>query len=758
MKLLAKNIFYSFPVQLFILHFRKYQILLFFWFILLSTINSQFLKNFGADALFFSPEYLGKVNLWGALFTGIALGVFIMSWNVTTFILHTKRFKFLATTATPFFKYCLNNAILPLLFIIFYFVRLYKFDDYRELMSTGEILTLLAGITLGLIILFFVSFIYFFRAEKIIVKKMAPIVGNPELFKKTFTGKHHSDEFGLKVSYYISGRFSPRKVRSVQHYRQDFIDAIFKSHHIAAIMSMLLSFVFLVLVGFLLENKYFEMPASASILVFFAIMIALIGALTYFLQSWSLPAAILLFAFLNFLYKKEIIDPRNKAYGLNYTKQNNRAAYNKASLQHLCSPANIAADKKAMIETLNKWKANQQEEKPLIFFVNVSGGGLRSATFVMNALQKLDSMSGGQIMKHTFLISGASGGMLAATYYRELTRARLKDPSLNLNQPSYTDNISRDLLNPVFTSMIARDIFAPVQKFRVGEYEYVKDRGYAFEKKLSDNTKGLLNVQLNDVREDEANGRVPLIIFNSVIKSDGRKMVISSLPMSFMMKPSFLEADSTANPDAVDFSALFKNENPGNLRVLTALRMNATFPYILPNVWLPSDPVIDVMDAGLRDNFGQETTLRFIDHFKDWIKENTSGVVILQLRDRLNDNWMQPFETNSISDMMVTPATMLQHNWFKLQDYFQADQYNYYKQSHDTAIKRITIMYMPQDVEKGAALNFHLSAREKRDIGQCFTTPYNKEALKEVTDLLKGIDRIKSDNKTDTISRIMPAP
>jgi hypothetical protein len=753
MKILLNNIFYSFPVQLFILHFRKYQILLFFWFILLSTINSQFLKNFGADALFFSPEYLGKVSFWGALFTGVALGVFVMSWNVTTFILHTKRFKFLATTATPFFKYCLNNAILPLLFVIFYFIKLYRFDDYRELMSPGEIFTEIAGISLGFLFLLFVSFIYFFRAEKIIVRTIAPIVGNPELFKKTFTGKHHTDEFGLKVSYYITGRFSSRKVRSVQHYRQDFLDAIFKRHHIAAIASMLLSFLFLVMVGFLLENKYFEMPAAASILVFFAIMIAVIGALTYFLQSWSLPAAILLIVLLNFLYQKEIIDPRNKAYGLNYTNKNDRPAYNKKSLQSLCNNEKVLSDKANMISILNKWKANQKEDKPLIFFINVSGGGLRSATFVMNALQKLDSMSNGAIMKHTFLISGASGGMLAATYYRELTRARIRNPKLDLNQNIYTDSISRDLLNPVFTSMIARDIFAPVQKFKVGEFEYVKDRGYAFEKKLSDNTNGLLNVQLKDMREDESNGIVPLLIFNSVIKSDGRKMVISSQPMSFMMKPSFLEMDSTANPDAVDFAALFSKQEPGNLRVLTALRMNATFPYILPNVWLPSNPVIDVMDAGLRDNFGQETTLRFIDYFKDWIKENTGGVVILQLRDRLNDNWLQPFETNSISDMMVTPATMLQHNWFKLQDYFQIDQFNYYKQTHDTTIKRITIMYMPQNIEKSAALNFHLSAREKRDIGQCFTTASNKESLKEVTDLLKGIDRIQNDHKIDTIAK-----
>ena len=102
MKLLLNNIFYCFPVQLFILHFRKYQVLLVFWFMLISTINSGFMKTYGADALFFVPEYLGNVNALSSATVGIAMGVFFMSWNITTFILHTRRFKFLATASTPF--------------------------------------------------------------------------------------------------------------------------------------------------------------------------------------------------------------------------------------------------------------------------------------------------------------------------------------------------------------------------------------------------------------------------------------------------------------------------------------------------------------------------------------------------------------------------------------------------------------------------------------------------------------------------------
>ena len=88
------------------------------------------------------------------------------------------------------------------------------------------------------------------------------------------------------------------------------------------------------------------------------------------------------------------------------------------------------------------------------------------------------------------------------------------------------------------------------------------------------------------------------------------------------------------DPDAIDFASFFAKQDPYNLRILTALRMNATFPIVLPNVWLPSNPVIDVMDAGLRDNYRQETSLRFLEAFDDWIKENTSGVLLIQIRDR----------------------------------------------------------------------------------------------------------------------------
>jgi hypothetical protein len=738
MKAVLKNIFYFLPIQLFVLHFRKYQVLLIFWYVLFSTLASGFMKSFGADALFFSPEYLGAVNILGAFITGLSLGVFMMCWNITTFILHSKRLKFLATTSDPFLKYCINNALIPLAFLVFYIIKLYQFDHLKELMTNAEIFLEIGGIVAGVFVLILFSFVYFFGARKTIERTMAPIIASPEKFNKTFDRKTEKpDEFGLKVWWYLSTAFRISKCRNVTHYRQDFLDAVFKRHHFAAIIAIVIAFIVIVSAGLFQDYKFFEIPAAASILVVFALLVAVIGALTYFLQSWSLPAVIILMFVLNFLYDHDIIDPRNKAYGLVYSDTTVRPNYNKQALQQLCTADKIAADRANMIAILNNWKAKQQVEKPVMVFINVSGGGLRSAAFTMNVLQQTDSLSGGNLMKRAFLISGASGGMLAAAYYRELYAKKIKDSGFNIYSQMYTDNIAKDLLNPVFTSLMARDVLAPTQKFSVGNDRYIKDRGYAFEKKLGENSEGLLNKQMKDLKADEYAANVPLIIFNNVIKSDARKMMISTQPISFMMKPVFTQMDSTASPDAVDFAALFYKQAPLNLRMLTALRMNATFPYVLPNVWLPSNPVIDVMDAGLRDNYGQETALRFADNFKDWIAANTGGVLFIQIRDRVNDNWQQPFETKTVTDMIVTPATMLQHNFFKMQDYYQTDQFDYFSSYAAFKIYKSTIMYVSQKEEKSAALNFHLSTIEKRDVIEAFHNPINKIEVAKIISLIK---------------------
>ena len=173
-----------------------------------------------------------------------------------------------------------------------------------------------------------------------------------------------------------------------------------------------------------------------------------------------------------------------------------------------------------------------------------------------------------------------------------------------------------------------------------------------------------------------------------------------------------------SGPDAVDFAAMFKNENPMNLRLLTALRMNASYPYILPSVWLPSHPVIDVMDAGLRDNYGEETSLRFLNVFKDWIKENTSGVLVIQVRAMQKGSWATPYENGGILNILTKPFSMLQVNWFRLQDYFQDDEITY-TQNLDSNFHRVAFMYIPEKEEKERNIKFSSNCERKKR-SNCF--------------------------------------
>jgi hypothetical protein len=541
----------------------------------------------------------------------------------------------------------------------------------------------------------------------------------------------------LKVDWFLSARLHLRKPRDTRHYTEAFFDAVLNKHHAAAVIAIVLSFVFLIGVGYTADTRLFQLPAAASITIMFAIVIATSGALALLLKSWSIPLLILLYLLFNQLYQHDIIDFRNKAYGLNYANKEQGPEYTREAIRLLANKDSIEADRKYYLNILENWKARQAADKPVMYMITTSGGGTRSAVFTMHVLQKLDSIFHGELMKQTLLINGASGGMLGAAYFRELYYQKIKGDTINLQDPQYAINISKDLLNPIFSSFVTRDLIGPVQHFSVNGNKYNKDRGYAFEQKLAANTNGLLRKPLRYYIEPEASALLPIIMFNSVINRDGRKMIVSTHPARFLMQP-YTDSNhaQVMDPDAIDFTSYFAQHNALNLNILSALRMNATFPYVLPNVVLPTRPVIDVMDAGLRDNFGPETCLRFMDVFGSWFKANTSKVVLIQIRDRSLGDWEKPLEGKTLISLLTKPFLILQNNWFKLQDFYQQDQLEYMYDAYGPAFQRFCFQYTPVKNEATASLSFHLTLAEKQDIKLALD---NKDNLEQFAGLMKMV-------------------
>ena len=739
MKKYLIGFWYSLPVQLLLLHFRRYQVFLIFWYILFATVAGYFMKPFGGDSLYLAPEYFDQVNPLATAIVGFAFGVFMMSWNITTFILHSKQLKFLATTSQPFLKYCVNNAVLPLCFLLFYAKQGISHALYQELFALPDILFQAGGFIIGLFVSVMIAFIYFFGADKTIYYTIQQVIKDANEAYKTKVENNTlpKENVELRIDWFLSARLHLRKPRDVRHYSQEFIDSILKRHHIAAVIAIVLAFVFLVVLGYSADAKLFQIPAAASITVMFGVMIAVSGAVSLFLRTWSIPVLIVLYIGINYLYQQEIIDPRNKAYGLNYLNKDERPQYNRDAIMQLASAANMNKDKENFLQILNNWKAKQKEVKPVMLIINTSGGGVRSANFTMNALQRLDSLMHGQLMQKTLFINGSSGGLLGASYFRELYYQQQTGRKINLHDEQYLNDISKDLLNPLFSSFIARDIVGPVQKFECNGFFYSKDRGYAFEEKLNENTHGFLNKSLKDYAVAEEKSTIPFMFFSSVISRDGRKMLISSHPARFLMRP---QTDAvhvgSFDADAIDFNSFFIRQNSNDIRILSALRMNATFPYVLPNVWLPTNPIIDVMDAGMRDNFGQETTLRFVDVFSDWLKTNTSKIIVIQLRDRSAGDWDKPFENKNYIDFLTRPFLLLQNNWYRLQDYYQHDQLEYFSDNYGPNFYKIGLQYVPTQKDAPASLSFHLTAAEKKGIAAALNNPANQ---KEINDLMQLI-------------------
>jgi len=739
-KFLLVRFFYSFPIQLFLLHFRKYQVLLVFWVIFFSTINGGFAKVFGGDALFLAPEYLGKVNFYSTAILGLATGLFVMSWNITTFILHTGRFKFLATTSQPFFKYCLNNSIFPIAFMINLLFRGWEYQRYQQLSSVPEILLLTEGFICGYLIVIFFCIFYFFNADKNIGRRLEKKFGNPRNFLRlVMKPTQEKDENKLPVHNYFVSPLKVRRARNVDHYNKHYLDSILKQHHFAAMITVGCALVFLVILAFLMDYPIFRIPAGASVMIFFAFLIGVAGAYAYLLQSWAIPFFLLMLVGLNWMVEHDLLDNRNKAYGLNYGARKQRPEYSVTALQHFFNWERAAADKQTTLQILENWKAKYKGPgKPKLMVMNFSGGGLRSATWSMNVLQRLDTLMKGQLMNNTFLMTGASGGMIGASYFRALYLEKIKGRNIDLQDSSYTERISRDLLNCVFTSMAVNDFITPFRSFKIGDYRYAKDRGFAFEMQLNSNTNNVFNGTIGDYREPEKRAEIPMLIWSATINSDGRRLIVSPQPVSYLCAPEYSQkVRNIRDVDGVDFTQYFAEQDAMNLRITSAIRMCATFPYVLPNVFLPSNPIVDVMDAGIRDNFGQEPSMRFLHTFRDWINENTDGVVFIQVRDTRKNDIKSIKQSMKLDDMMFDPLFTMQHHWSAMQDFVQDNELTYLEGFFPGKFHRIIFQYVPQKEDKAAALSWHLTSREKIDIAGALDNPTNQASFDSVMQMIR---------------------
>ena len=750
---------YSFPIQLFFLHIKKNLLLLSFWVLLSLIVAQQFGTVLGIPFLFLDPEYLNAVSWQGFFIVGVALAIFTMAFHMTSYILDGAKFKFLAVVQRPFITFCINNSIIPTVFYLMYVSAFVLFQLDNEHENKWVILHYFFGFTAGTMTTLSLLFAYFRwtnkdffvlfagSVEKRLRKARIPRANMLKRITETKKAKN-------KVLDYLGMDLRMNEVRQdLSRFEVGQLLRVFDQNHLnmVVIQVVLVSLIFML--GIFRESPVLQIPAAASALLLCAVLVMLVGAIVFWLRDWTIPTFFAVVLVFNFLSGTKFLNRPHAAFGLDYKAE--PVEFSREQLLKILHPDSVEKDKAQTIAILTNWRRKfPASEKPKMVFFAVSGGGQRAALWTLRVMQEAEKASDGHLFRHTQMITGASGGLVGAGFFRELYLRSQLDSGFRYLDEKYLDQISSDNLNPIIFTLLVNDLLIRNQHFDYNGRRYLKDRGFAFERQLNLNTQGLMDKPIIAYKEPEMESLIPMMPITPLVTNDGRKLIIAPYSMSYLgISQQRWEGDREKS-QGIDFHRFFANHDAENLRFISALRMSATFPFITPNIQLPSVPMMETMDSGLSDNFGLQDALRFMYVFRDWIEMNTAGVVLVTIRDSEKFTPIEQKRPPTFLQKFFTPLKNIYINWDNVQTLHNENSYTRMQELMPFAIERIefeysTLQYL-QDrglADQGgvfnpsqqellrASLNWRLTAREKKSILDNIGNNFNQESLRRLAEL-----------------------
>jgi hypothetical protein len=342
-------------------------------------------------------------------------------------------------------------------------------------------------------------------------------------------------------------------------------------------------------------------------------------------------------------------------------------------------------------QTLESWKTfvtrrarpgNAAERKPILVAIATCGGALRAGlwtTTVLDAIERELPV----FPEHVRYITGASGGMVGGALF-VTSRARASAGAGGRHEAAspggLADRFSSDYLSPISRQFILRDL-----PFAIFPWRQSYDRGHALEDALvKDGGLTELGYTFSELAGYERAGEVPSIIFSPMLVEDGRRLLIGNLELADLTtiagehllaespeeivelvereeqkqlsardRLEFRKINAVA---AVEFFRLFPRARD-SFQVVTAVRMNATFPVVTPTGILPTITPRQVVDAGYYDNYGVDLATGLLFANRSWLAENTSGVLLVQIRAFRNEKQLKVLDEPILAQGLINAAS-----------------------------------------------------------------------------------------------------
>jgi hypothetical protein len=328
------------------------------------------------------------------------------------------------------------------------------------------------------------------------------------------------------------------------------------------------------------DVAWISLPALAYVLVILTALSWLLPGLSFFLDRFRLPTLALLGAVL--LVNSTVL-----------------------KVDHFYRVFPPSPDGPPAVTPLEALAANDARlgatDRPVVV-VAASGGGIRAAVWTAHVLAQLERPEnlGPEFPRAVRLVSSVSGGSVGTMFYLDAFGGRGAAEGT-------VDNSALNALDDAAWGFAYADLWRAFLPVIFNFTDRGVDRGWALEevwrRRLSD-----ADLRISSWRRAVAEGSLPPAVLNATIAENGAQLLLTPLEVPRAWRARSLQ----------DAQGLL------DLRVSTAARLSATFPWVSPmaiagldqggrRLARPERPGPHVGDGGYYDNFGVASAVNWVE-------------------------------------------------------------------------------------------------------------------------------------------------
>jgi hypothetical protein len=123
--------------------------------------------------------------------------------------------------------------------------------------------------------------------------------------------------------------------------------------------------------------------------------------------------------------------------------------------------------------------------------------------------------------------------------------------------------------------------------------------------------------------------------------------------------------------------------------------------------------------------------------FKNWLQKNTSGIIIVQIRDKEKIRKIkEDVRLKKLLDNISSPIGSVYENLFRIQDYSQDELLQSMSYWYDGKVDVLSFE-LSFDEEQPISLSWHLTPQEQQQIMVGVHKPANRQAFEKLQQLLE---------------------